>query len=93
MLKPVVINNQPHLHLIEKITAGWTEGDGRTLFVVGDPMQSIYRFRNAEVGLFLRAQEQGIGNIYLEPLTLTMNFRSQKNLVSWFNDTFSVIFL
>jgi len=81
-----------HLHLIEKITAGWEDGDGRTLFVVGDPMQSIYRFRNAEVGLFLRAQEQGIGNIYLEPLTLTMNFRSQQNLVSWFNNTFGTIF-
>ncbi|OGT49123.1 MAG: hypothetical protein A3E82_04835 [Gammaproteobacteria bacterium RIFCSPHIGHO2_12_FULL_38_11] len=81
-----------HLHLLEKITAGWECNDGRTLFLVGDPMQSIYRFRNAEVGLFLRAQQQGIGNIFLEPLTLTMNFRSQANLVNWFNDTFSVVF-
>ena len=81
-----------HLHLLEKITKEWESDDGRTLFVVGDPMQSIYRFRNAEVGLFLRAQAQGIGNISLEPLTLTMNFRSQENLVTWFNDTFSAVF-
>lgn len=81
-----------HLHLLEKITAGWEPNDGRTLFLVGDPMQSIYRFRNAEVGLFLRAQEQGIGNIFLEPLVLTMNFRSQANLVTWFNDAFSTVF-
>lgn len=81
-----------HLHLLEKITAGWEQNDGRTLFLVGDPMQSIYRFRNAEVGLFLRAQQQGIGHIFLEPLTLTMNFRSQENLISWFNNTFSTIF-
>ncbi|EKD76822.1 MAG: UvrD/REP helicase, partial [uncultured bacterium] len=40
----------------------------------------------------MRAQQQGIGNIYLEPLTLTMNFRSQGNLVSWFNDTFHAVF-
>jgi len=81
-----------HLHLLEKIMAGWQPNDGRTLFLVGDPMQSIYRFRNAEVGLFLRAQQRGIAHIPLEPLTLTMNFRSQKNLVDWFNHTFHTIF-
>ena len=40
---------------IEKLTAGWEPGDGRTLFLVGDPMQSIYRFRQADVRLFLKA--------------------------------------
>jgi len=52
--------------LIEMLTAGWEEGDGRTLFVVGDPMQSIYQFREAEVGLFLRARDSGIGSVRLE---------------------------
>ena len=47
--------------LVEKLTAGWQPGDGRTIFVVGDPMQSIYRFREAEVGLFLKACRDGIG--------------------------------
>ena len=37
--------------LLRQLTAAWEPGDGRTLFVVGDPMQSIYRFRDAEVGL------------------------------------------
>ncbi|HEX4928792.1 MAG TPA: UvrD-helicase domain-containing protein, partial [Burkholderiales bacterium] len=41
--------------LLERLTAGWQSGDGRTLFLVGDPMQSIYRFREAEVALFLDA--------------------------------------
>ena len=45
--------------LLHRLTAGWQPGDGRTLFAVGDPMQSIYRFRQAEVGLFLRAREHG----------------------------------
>ena len=48
--------------LIEKLTAGWEPGDGRTLFLVGDPMQSIYRFRQADVSLFLKARQEGIGN-------------------------------
>ncbi len=81
-----------HMSMIEKITAGWEPDDGRTLFLVGDPMQSIYRFRNAEVGLFLRTQEQGIGHLSLEPLTLMMNFRSQKGLVDWFNAAFQTVF-
>lgn len=81
-----------HMQILEKITAGWLPGDGRTLFLVGDPMQSIYRFRNAEVGLFLRTQQQGIGNIALTPLTLQMNFRSIKSIVNWFNDAFEAIF-
>ena len=49
--------------LLESLTAGWEESDGRTLFVVGDPMQSIYRFRDAEVGLFIAARVSGIGTV------------------------------
>ncbi len=75
--------------LLEKLTSGWQPGDGRTLFVVGDPMQSIYRFREAEVGLFLRARNFGIGAVALESLTLSANFRSQEGIVSWVNDAFA----
>jgi ATP-dependent exoDNAse (exonuclease V) beta subunit len=78
--------------LLERLTAGWEEGDGRTLFVVGDPMQSIYRFREAEVALFLHARREGLGNVRLEPLTLTTNFRSQGKLVEFFNSAFPRIF-
>ncbi len=74
--------------LLAKLTAGWTGGDGRTLFLVGDPMQSIYRFREAEVGLFLKAREEGIGTVRLEPLTLRVNFRSRAGIVDWVNDIF-----
>jgi ATP-dependent helicase/nuclease subunit A len=78
--------------LIENLTAGWEEGDGRTLFVVGDPMQSIYQFREAEVGLFLRARDHGIGTVRLEPLRLTRNFRSVPELIDWINDAFTTLF-
>ena len=78
--------------LVLRLTAGWQEGDGRTLFVVGDPMQSIYRFREAEVGLFLRAQREGIGDVVLEPLTLLRNFRSHSGVVDWVNRVFEKVF-
>ena len=55
-------------------------------------MQSIYRFREAEVALFLRARSHGLGNVALEPLTLSTNFRSQARLVEWFNASFPEIF-
>jgi ATP-dependent exoDNAse (exonuclease V) beta subunit len=74
--------------LLKKLTAGWTANDGRTIFCVGDPMQSIYRFRDAEVGEFLQARRNGIGNIRLESLTLRQNFRSGEHLVHWFNTVF-----
>jgi ATP-dependent helicase/nuclease subunit A len=75
--------------MLEALTGGWTDGDGRTLFCVGDPMQSIYRFRNAEVGQFLLARQAGIGTVVLTPLTLRRNFRSGEQLVDWFNTVFS----
>jgi len=74
--------------LIEKLTAGWQPDDGRTLFVVGDPMQSIYRFREAQVGLFLKASAEGIGGLPLELLKLTANFRSDRGVVEWVNEKF-----
>jgi ATP-dependent exoDNAse (exonuclease V) beta subunit len=77
--------------LLKQVTAGWTVDDGRTIFCVGDPMQSIYRFRNAEVGEFLLARRNGIGDIRLEPLLLRRNFRSGENLVHWFNTVFGQI--
>jgi ATP-dependent exoDNAse (exonuclease V) beta subunit len=61
------------------------------MFVVGDPMQSIYRFRQAEVGLFLRARATGFGNVTLSPVSLFANFRSQRGIVDWVNATFASI--
>ena len=74
--------------LLARLTAGWEPGDGRTLFVVGDPMQSIYRFRDAQVGLFLHARDRGLPNVPLERLTLSTNFRSQGAIVDWVNRVF-----
>ncbi|MEP7184164.1 MAG: UvrD-helicase domain-containing protein, partial [Betaproteobacteria bacterium] len=77
------------LALIERLTSGWEAGDGRTLFAVGDPMQSIYRFREAEVGIFVDAQARGrIGGVDVECLDLARNFRSRPAVVDWLNRVF-----
>ena len=80
------------VQLLEMLTAGWQEGDGRTLFVVGDPMQSIYRFREAEVGLFLKARVAGIGQVRLKALRLLRNFRAVPALVEFTNEVFARVF-
>lgn len=84
-------NSNSQYRLLEKLISGWQSNDGRSLFVVGDPMQSIYRFREAEVGLFIRARQHGIGHLYLEPLTLSVNFRSIPGVVNWVNESFAKV--
>lgn len=78
--------------MLTKLVQGWEEHDGKTLFIVGDPMQSIYRFRQAEMSLFFRAKEQGIGPVLLQSLELKCNFRSTQTMVDWVNRQFSQIF-
>ena len=83
--------SEAQVKLLESLTAGWQRDDGRTLFVVGDPMQSIYRFRNAEVGLFLDIRKHGLHELQLEPLTLAVNFRSTAPVVQWVNECFGQV--
>lgn len=78
--------------LLEKLVAEWLPDDGKTIFAVGDPMQSIYRFREAEVGIFLRTLEKGMANLQLHPLILQTNFRSQQKIIEWINRHFVKIF-
>ena len=82
------------MHLLQCLTAGWQEGDGRhrSLFMVGDPMQSIYRFRKAEVGLFLNATANAADLPLVEALQLERNFRSSPAIVDWVNAAFQTIF-
>lgn len=78
--------------LLQLLTEGWSLQDNKTVFLVGDPMQSIYRFRQAEVGLFLRVWQQGFGQVPITPLQLQTNFRSSPQLIDWFNRAFSQLF-
>jgi ATP-dependent helicase/nuclease subunit A len=78
--------------LIELLTRTW-DGHTQTVFLVGDPKQSIYLFRQARVERFLHTMERGrFGDIRLESLRLTANFRSQAVLVDDFNAAFELLF-
>ena len=71
---------------------GWADVQVRPghLFVVGDPKQSIYRFRRADIGTFLQAQHRfAAGGRDL--VELTANFRTVEPVISWINDTFDAL--
>ena len=62
------------------------------LFIVGDPKQSIYRFRKADVEMYERVKghvSSGGG----ARLAITQNFRSVPGVIDWVNDTFSEIMI
>ena len=76
---------------LERLMRGWPEHNAtgaasRTLFIVGDAMQSIYGFRYADVALFLQARKGQFAGVALESVTLTQNFRSRPEVVAWVNE-------
>ena len=78
--------------LIELLTQGW-DGRSQTVFLVGDPKQSIYLFRQARVERFVRTMQTGrLGELAVGCLRLTANFRSQPELVEEFNENFAMLF-
>jgi ATP-dependent helicase/nuclease subunit A len=84
--------------LVRRLTRGWSEDNQanpenpNTLFIVGDGMQSIYGFRDADVGLFIKAKQQGFNGVALQALDLHSNFRSDAPLVNWVNQAFGQAF-
>tara|TARA_Y100000022_G_scaffold200747_1_gene218461 strand:+ start:6828 stop:9824 length:2997 start_codon:yes stop_codon:yes gene_type:complete len=82
--------NKNQLKLFEYLTHEW--GPENTFFCVGDPMQSIYRFRQSDVRIFLDVIRNGIGKIKLNHIILSVNNRSKSRLIHWFNSRFSKIF-
>ncbi len=55
------------------------------LFIVGDPKQSIYRFRRADIAQYLRAADQ----VGAQRVILSANFRSTQAVIDFSNDVFS----
>ena len=84
--------SQTQLELLQALTAEWQEDDGRSLFLVGDAMQSCYLFRNANVGIFLNIREHSLPNKALRALDLSVNFRSTTSIIHWVNRHFSAAF-
>lgn len=65
--------------------------DNGSLFVVGDPKQSIYRFRRADITIYNKVKEIITSNGG-ELLTLNTSFRSLGKICSWSNQVFEDVF-
>ena len=86
--------------LLSRLIAAWPDREGRSCFCVGDPMQSIYGFREAEVELFERLKSHGLETssvgsedpLRFEFVPLRANFRTVPTLVNDLNGRFESIF-
>jgi ATP-dependent helicase/nuclease subunit A len=96
LLDPKVRADYPFSHLmvdefqdtnpLQKKIVDALVAEGATLFVVGDPKQSIYRFRGADVGVFVETKDEIAAtgsNVFLEE-----NFRSRPELIGFVNAVF-----
>ena len=70
--------------------ARWSElePDPGRLFFVGDPKQSIYRFRGADIATFLEARDWTDRQEHGRIEGLATNFRSVEPIIDWVNDVF-----
>jgi len=62
------------------------------LFVVGDPKQSIYRFRRADIEIYNVVHDRFSDPATGRVLPLTLNFRSRPKLCQWANKVFETRF-
>jgi ATP-dependent helicase/nuclease subunit A len=60
-----------------------------SLFVVGDPKQSIYRFRRADIAMYDDVKEHVFEDA---PVAIVQNFRSVPGVIDWVNGAFSRLF-
>ena len=60
---------------------------GGSVFMVGDPKQSIYRFRRADIALYLEARR----SLPTTSVALTENFRTTIEVIDWINAVFGTL--
>ncbi|MBM9575873.1 UvrD-helicase domain-containing protein [Leptospira sp. 201903070] len=59
----------------------------RALYLIGDPKQSIYGFRGADIGTYLSAKKD-LEKIHAEEIPLDINYRSVPELIKGYNEIF-----
>ncbi|MBR1508579.1 MAG: helicase-exonuclease AddAB subunit AddA [Eubacterium sp.] len=97
----IMIDEYQDSNLLQESILTSITGEGTTIFMVGDVKQSIYSFRNAVPGLFIKKQqyfddeesfvklsdgERAGNNICIN---LDRNYRSRKNVLSTVNEVFT----
>jgi ATP-dependent helicase/nuclease subunit A len=83
--------------LLADLVGHWADRENRTVFLVGDPRQSIYFFRDAEAELFPRVQNLGLeisdgDSFEFSGTKLSANFRTEPDLVEHLNGVFEKVF-
>ena len=78
----------------KSVNGNWKDCNPRkgSLFIVGDPKQSIYRFRNADIKSYNIVKNLFEKKENCECLILSNNYRSGENLKTYFNSTFKKLF-
>lgn len=84
--------NDIQVSMLKHILEQWEDTDGKSLFLVGDAMQSLYGFRGSNVNIMMRVEDEGIGNQSMQTLELKTNFRSSVGVVDWINRVFKEAF-
>ncbi len=79
--------DQVQLDIVKSILSDF-EGKSDRLFVVGDPKQSIYFFRDVDVSLYKETRDYILENLRGEYLPLDENYRSAPQIVSLVNSVF-----
>ncbi|MFI7484079.1 UvrD-helicase domain-containing protein [Kocuria sp. M1R5S2] len=84
------------LRLASSVSCGpdrWKElpVEGGRLFMVGDPKQSIYRFRRADIETYLGFQERAAADSSSSVASLRTNFRSVGPVLEWVNQVFGTL--
>ena len=76
------------LPLLEEIAASDDERH-RSVFIVGDQKQSIYRFRRAEPRLFIAAEKWLMDNLGAKSCPLSHSWRSSPAVINFINNIFT----
>ena len=94
--REVLVDEYQDINPVQEMIVQAASGGGRRLFCVGDMKQSIYRFRESDVGIFKKKYDEFPnydGQTGDDPvrILLSRNFRSCRGIVDGINSVFSSV--